>query len=141
MSGPSVSPPWVVTVKRATVDQYTAKVEDHAAFEPTTLTAEKIRLAADNITTAKNKTGKLSISLLLDQSATVKVNTTVGLDPVRADGKAEVAGVVLKRYAPHYKKLVAFDIQDGILDVVTGYRVAQAREAFDIKLARLSTSL
>ena len=133
--------PWVVTVKRATVDQYTAKVEDHAASEPITLTAEKIRLAADNITTAKNKTGKLSLSLLLDQSATVKVNTTVGLDPVRADGKAEVAGVVLKRYAPYYKKLVAFDIQDGILDVVTGYRVAQAREAFDIKLARLSTSL
>ncbi len=33
-----------MTVKRATVDQYTAKVEDRAAAEPITLTAEKIRL-------------------------------------------------------------------------------------------------
>jgi Domain of Unknown Function (DUF748) len=133
--------PWVVTVKRATVDQYTAKVEDRAASEPITLTAEKIRVAADNITTAKNKTGKLSLTLLLDQSATVKVNTAVGLDPLRADGKAEVAGVVLKRYAPYYKNLVTFDIQDGVLDVATGYRVAKAKEAIDVKLAGLSTSL
>jgi len=133
--------PWVVTVKRATVDQYTVKVEDRAAAEPITLIAEKIRVAADNITTAKNKTGKLSLSLLLDQSATVKVNTAVGLDPLRADGKAEIAGVVLKRYAPYYRNLVAFDIQDGVLDVATGYRVAQAKDAFDIKLAGLSTSL
>ena len=133
--------PWVVTVKRATVDQYTAKVEDRAAAEPITLTAEKIRLAADNITTAKNKTGKLSLSLLLDQSATVKVNTTVGLDPLRADGKVEIAGVILNRYAPYYKNLIAVDIQDGVLDVATGYRVAQAKEALDIKLAGLSTSL
>ena len=133
--------PWVVTVKRAMVDQYTAKVEDRTASEPITMTAEKIQLAADNITTAKNKTGKLSLSLLLDQSATVKVNTTIGLDPLRADGRAEVTGLVLKRYAPYYKNLVAFDIQDGILDLATGYRVAQAKEALDIKLAGLSTSL
>ena len=133
--------PWVVTVKHATVEQYTAKVEDIATSEHTTLTAEKIRLVADNITTAKNKTGKLTLSLLLDQSATVKVNTTIGLDPLRADGKAEVAGLVLKRYAPYYKNLVAFDIQDGILALATGYRVAQAKKALDIKLAGLSTSL
>ena len=130
-----------MTVKRATVDQYTVKVEDRAAAEPITLTAEKIRVAADNITTAKNETGKLSLSMLLDQSATVKVNTAIGLDPLRADGKAEIAGVVLKRYAPYYQNLFTFDIEDGILDVATGYRVAQNKDVFDVKLAGLSTSL
>lgn len=133
--------PWVVTVKHATVDQYTAKVEDRAAAEPITLTAEKIRLIADNITTAKNKTGKLSLSLLLDQSATVKVNTAVGLDPLKADGKAEVTGVVLNRYAAYYKNAIPTDIQSGVLDVTTGYRVAQAKDAFDVKLAGLGVSL
>ena len=133
--------PWVVTVKRATIDQYTVKVEDRAAAEPITLTAEKIQVAADNITTAKNTIGKLSLSLLLDRSASVKVNTAVGLDPLRADGKAEVAGVVLKQYAPYYRNLVAFDIQDGILDLATGYRLAQNKDALDVKLVGLSTSL
>ncbi len=133
--------PWVVTVKRATLDQYTAKVEDRAAAEPITLTAEKIRVAADDITTAKNKTGKLSLSLLLDQSATVKVNTTGGLDPLRVDGRAVITGVILNRYAPYYKNLVSFDIQDGMLDAATGYRVEHAKDALDIKLAGLSASL
>ena len=133
--------PWVITVARVAVDQYTAKVEDRAASEPIALTAEKIRLTADNITTAKDKTGKLSLSMLLDQSAVVTLNTALGLDPIRADGKAEVAGVVLKRYAPYYKDLIAFDVQDGVLDVATGYRVAQAKETLDIKFTGLSTSL
>ena len=133
--------PWVVTLKRLAVDQYSVKIEDRAAAEPITLTAEKIRVTADDITTAKNKTGKLSLSLLLDQTATVHVNTAVGLDPLRADGKVEVAGVVLKRYAPYYKNMVLFDVQDGILDLATNYRVAQAKDAFDVKLAGLATSL
>jgi uncharacterized protein involved in outer membrane biogenesis len=133
--------PWVVTVKRATVDQYTAKVEDRAAAEPTTLTAEKIRLVADNITTAKNTTGKLSLSLRLDQSATVKVNTAVGLDPLKADGTVEVTGVVLSRYAAYYQNAVLTDIQSGVLDVTTGYRVAQTKDALDVKLAGLAVSL
>ena len=123
------------------MDQYTVKIEDRAAAEPITLTAEKIRVAADNITTAKNKSGKLNLSMLLDRSATVNLNTTLGLDPLRADGKAAVAGVVLQRYAPYYKNLVTFDIQDGILDVATGYRVAQNKDVLDVKLAGLSTSL
>ncbi|HSC72420.1 MAG TPA: DUF748 domain-containing protein, partial [Candidatus Methylomirabilis sp.] len=133
--------PWVVTVKRTTVDQYTARVEDRAASEPITLTVEKIRLAADNLTTAKNKTGKLSLSLLLDQSAPVNVNATLGLDPLRANGRVEVAGIVLKRYAPYYKDKVPWDLQDGTLDMATGYSLAQGKEAFDVKLADLSTSL
>jgi Domain of Unknown Function (DUF748) len=133
--------PWVVTLKRLAVDQYSVKVEDRAAAEPITLTAEKIRVTADDITTAKNKTGKLSLSLLLDQTATVHVNTAVGLDPLRAEGKVEVAGVVLKRYAPYYKDMVLFDVADGLLDLATNYRVAQAKDGFDVKLAGLATSL
>jgi uncharacterized protein involved in outer membrane biogenesis len=134
--------PWAVTVRRATVDQYTAKVEDRAAAEPITVTADKIRLSAEDISTAKNATGKMSLSLRLDQTATVDVSSTIRLDPMRADGKAQIVGVVLSRYAPYYKNLVGeFDVQDGILDVATGYRVAQAKEAMDIKLAGLSTAL
>ena len=133
--------PWVVTLKRLAVDQYSVKVEDRASAEPITLTAERIRLNAENISTAKNTTGKLSLSLLLDQTAAVTASTAVGLDPIRADGHLEVAGVVLKRYAPYYKDMILFDVADGILDLTTNYRVAQAKDAFDVKLAGLATSL
>jgi uncharacterized protein involved in outer membrane biogenesis len=133
--------PWVITLKRLALDQYSVKLEDWVASEPITLTAEKIRLSAENLSTAKNTTGKLSLALLLDQSVAVSTTATVGLDPVRADGRVEIAGVVLKQYAPYYKDRVVFDVQDGILDLATNYRVAQTKDVFDVKLAGLAASL
>jgi uncharacterized protein involved in outer membrane biogenesis len=140
-AAPAEAKPWVITLKRLTVDQYAVKLEDRAAAEPITLAVEKIRVTADDITTAKNKTGKLGLSLLMDQSVTVNLNTAVGLDPLRADGKLEVSGVVLKRYAPYYKEMVPWDAQDGVLDLATNYRVTQTKDAFDVKLAGLTTSV
>lgn len=133
--------PWAITLKRLLVDQYAATLEDRTTSKPITLSLEKIRLSAEDVSTAKNTTGKLSLALLLDQTATISTSTTVGLDPIRADGRVEVAGVVLKRYAPYYQDKVAFDVQDGVLDLTTGYRLSQGKDALDVKLTGLSTSL
>jgi len=131
--------PWVVTLGRLAMDQYAVTLEDRSPSEPIILTAEKIRMNAQNISTAKNTTGKLTLTMLLDQSTTIGINAAVGLDPMRADGKVEVAGVILNRYASYYKDLVVYDVQDGTLDLTTSYRVTQDKDAFDIKLAGLST--
>jgi uncharacterized protein involved in outer membrane biogenesis len=133
--------PWVITLARLALEQYAVTLEDRAASAPITLNADRIRVSAENLSTGKNTTGKLSANLLLDQSATITTNATVGLDPVSAEGRAEVAGIVLKRYAPYYKPLVVFDIQEGTLDVATNYRLSQGKNALDIKLAGLSSSL
>jgi outer membrane protein OmpA-like peptidoglycan-associated protein len=79
--------------------------------------------------------------MLLDQSINISTNAAVGLDPVRADGRVQVAGVALKRYAPYYKNLVVFDVQEGTLDVATNYRLGRGKDALDIKLAGLSSAL
>jgi uncharacterized protein involved in outer membrane biogenesis len=133
--------PWVLVLKRVAVEQYAARLEDLAATEPIVLTADRIRLHAENLSTVRNATGRLTVSLSLDQTAALKVTTAVGVDPLRADGKLEVAGVDVKRYAPYYKGLIAFDVQDGVLDMATSYRVAQARDALEVKLTGLGTSL
>ena len=133
--------PWVITLGRLALDQYAVTLEDRTPSEPITLAAEKIRVSAQNISTAKNTTGKLSLAMLLDQSATIAANAAVGLDPVRADGRVEVAGIVLKRYAPYYKNLLAYDIEEGTLDVATNYRLGQGKDALDITLAGLSSAL
>jgi hypothetical protein len=133
--------PWVVTLKRLAFDQYAVQIEDQAASEPITLNLDKIRLGAEDISTAKNTTGKIRLALLLDKTAAISTNATVGLDPIRADGRVQIADVILNRYAPYYKNLVVFDIQNGVLDLATGYHMSQAKGTFDVKLAGLSTSL
>ncbi|HSB78938.1 MAG TPA: DUF748 domain-containing protein, partial [Candidatus Methylomirabilis sp.] len=133
--------PWAIMLKRLLVEQYTAKLEDRTTPEPITLVADKIRLTGENLSTTKNGNGKLSLALLLDQSAKISTSTTVGLDPLRADGRLAVAGVVLKRYAPYYRNMLNYDIEDGVLDVATGYRLSQGKDALAVKLAGLTTSL
>jgi uncharacterized protein involved in outer membrane biogenesis len=139
-AGPEAKP-WVLTLKRLAVEQYAARLEDLTAAEPIVLTADKIRVHAEDISTVRNATGRLAVSFSLDRTAAVKATTAVRLDPLRADGKLEVTGVDVKRYAPYYKNLIAFDVQDGILDMATGYRVAQAKQTVDVKLTGLATSL
>ncbi len=133
--------PWALTLKRLAVDQYSARIEDLSAAEPIVLTADKIRVRAEDISTAKNAMGKLAVSLSLDRTAALKVTTAVRLDPLLADGKLEITGVDLKRYAPYYKTLVGFDVRDGVLDMATSYRLAQAKQTLAVKLTGLRTSL
>jgi len=133
--------PWVITLGRLALDQYAVTLEDRTPSDPIALTAEKIRVNAENISTAKNTTGKLSLTLLLDQTSTISTNAVVGLNPVRAEGRAEIAGIVLKHYALYYKHLVLFDVQEGTLDVATNYRLSQGKNALDIKLAGLSSAV
>ena len=141
-AAPATEPtPWVIMLRRMALDQYAVTLEDQTLSEPITLFAEKIRVNAEDISTAKNTTGKLSLTMLLDQSINISTNAAVGLDPVRADGRVQVAGVALKRYAPYYKNLVVFDVQEGTLDVATNYRLSQGKDALDIKLAGLSSAL
>ncbi len=133
--------PWIVHVNRLAVDQYTATLEDRSLSEPITLTAEAIRLTAENLSTEKNATGTLSLALLLDQTAKISTASTVGLDPIRAEGRVQVSGLVLHRYAPFYKDRILFDLQDGTLDLASTYRILRAKDSLDVKLTGLSTSI
>jgi hypothetical protein len=133
--------PWVVRLNRLAVDQYAATLEDRSLSQPITLTADSVRLTGENLSTEKNATGKLSLALLLDRSAKISTAAAVGLDPLHAEGRVQVSGLVLNRYAPFYKDRILFDLQDGTLDLASSYRVAQAKDALDVKLAGLSTSI
>ena len=59
--------PWMVALDKISVDQYSVKMGDQSPSQPTTITGEKITIRGENISTAKNAQGKLSLSLLLDQ--------------------------------------------------------------------------
>ena len=133
--------PWTITLKRLAVDRYAVTVEDRAAAAPTTVNADQIRIQGENLSTAKNTTGKLSVSLMLDKKTRVSTESTVGLDPIQADGRAEITDLVLKQYAPYYQNRVVFDIQEGMLSATTRYRVTQAKDNLDIKVSSLTATL
>jgi hypothetical protein len=132
---------WIVALGRLSVDQYTVKVRDLSLSQPTTLTGEKITLLGENISTAKNAPGKLSLSLQLDQTGILSTKNAIVIDPLKIQGSLEVKNIILKKYAPYYQDSILFDIEEGDLDVFTNYQYNKRDKDSEAKLSGLSASL
>jgi len=132
---------WIVTLGRLSVNQYTVKMGDLSLSQPTTLTGEKITLLGENISTAKNASGKLSLSFQLDQTGTLLTKNTVVVDPLKIQGSLEVKHLLLKKYAPYYQDSILFDIEEGDLGVSTNYQYNKKDKDSEAKLSGLSISL
>jgi uncharacterized protein involved in outer membrane biogenesis len=133
--------PWVVALNKLSVNQYSVKMGDQSPTQPTTIQGEKITIRGENISTARNTSGKLSLSLLLDQKTTLSTRNTIGIDPLRIDGSIEVKSVALNQYAPYYQDQVLFNIEDGSLDLSTSYQYSKADKDTITKLSGLSLAL
>ncbi len=129
---------WTVALDKISVDRYTVKMGDQSPSQPTTLTAEKIAVRGEKISTAKNAQGKLSLSLLLDQSTNLSTKNTICLDPLRINGSLEVKNFVLKKYSPYYREKILFDIDEGNVDLFTHYQYSKTDKDSVAKLAGLT---
>ena len=132
---------WTVALDKISVDQYTVKMGDQSASQPTILTGEKIAIRGEKISTAKNTQGKLSLSLLLDQNTNLSTKNTIGLDPLRINGSLEVKNFVLKKYSPYYQEKILFDIDEGSVDLFTNYQYSKTDKDTVTKLSGLSVWL
>ncbi|MCX8117358.1 MAG: DUF748 domain-containing protein [Desulfobacterota bacterium] len=133
--------PWALTLKALSVDQYTIRMGDQTPSEPITLTAEKITIRGENLSTAKNVLGKLSLSLLLDKATTLSTKNTIGMDPLQIEGSLEINRLVLNQYAPYYQDQVLFKIAEGELDLSTSYQYRKTDKEAITKLSGLAASL
>jgi hypothetical protein len=133
--------PWEVTIRQASVDQYTVQMNDLTTPEPISLLAEKLRLTGENISTAKNTSGKFSLSFLLDKKGTVLTRGTLMLEPMHCDGLLEVKNITVKDYATYYKDRILFDIEEGVVGLSTNYQFARGEKDPEVRLSELSVTL
>ena len=133
--------PWVVTLGKMAVDQYTVRMADQNPSQPTTITGEKITLRGENISTAKNASGKLALSFLLDQTGTISTRNTISIDPLKIEGSIEVKRLVLNKYAPYYQDSILFNIEQGDLDLSTNYQYSKTEKDTVTRLSGLSLAL
>ncbi|RPJ11049.1 MAG: DUF748 domain-containing protein, partial [Deltaproteobacteria bacterium] len=133
--------PWVVTLGKMAVDQYRVRMADQNPSQPTTLTGEKITLRGENISTAKNASGKLALSFLLDQTGTISTRNTISIDPLKVEGSIEVKRLILNKYAPYYQDNILFNIEQGDLDLLTNYQYFKTEKDTVTRLSGLSLAL
>ncbi len=132
---------WVVSLGKAKIDQYTLKMTDSTPAQPTSVMVEKVVVRAENISTAKNKSGKVGFSLLLDQKTSVSAQAAVGIEPLRVDGSLEIRQLSLRQYAPYYRDKILFDIESGDVDLAARYLYARGEKETATKATGITASV
>jgi uncharacterized protein involved in outer membrane biogenesis len=107
--------PWLVILKKLTLDRYAVKVEDRAASEPTTFIADPVSLSAENFSTARNSRAKASLRLTLNKTAVLSANGTVSIDPLYANLKLDLKGMDLTPLQPYFTDKVNLVVTSGAL--------------------------
>jgi len=107
--------PWTVLLKNLSVDGYTIRVEDQTPVEPVTMIVEDFKLLGENISTAKNSKGKLSLDLLLNKKGTFSMAGMVGIDPVAADLKMNLKGLEIGPFQSYFTDKIKITLTDGAL--------------------------
>jgi len=133
--------PWILTLNNLSMDQFTIKMGDQAPSQPIGLMIEKMTLKGENLSTAKNAQGKLSLSFLLDQTGAFSTQNKVSLDPLGIEGSLEIKRIILNKYAPYYQDSFLFDIHEGELDFSSNYQYRKADKDTVTKLSNLWVSL
>jgi len=130
--GKAPEKPWLVSLKNLSVDNYTIRVEDQTNSEPVTITAKNLKVKVENISTAKNSKGKLSLSLLLNEKGSISTTGTIGIEPMNADLKTELKGIEIPPLQPYFADKVNIAVREGAISTA-GVLSFASTEKKDIK--------
>ena len=81
------------------------------------------------------------LALRTSHGEAVNVASTIGIEPVAAAGTLSVEKVQLKTYEPYYADLLLYRLEDGVVDLKTGFAYRQAESGPQTRLEGLDVSL
>jgi uncharacterized protein involved in outer membrane biogenesis len=120
--------PWLISLRSASVDNYTIRVEDQTTSEPVTLIAQNLKLRGENISTAKNNKGRLVLSLLLNEKGTISTTGVVSIDPLSANLKTELKGIEIAPLQPYFTDKVKITVTGGAISTAGNFSFTSAEK-------------
>ncbi|MGZ3603811.1 MAG: DUF748 domain-containing protein [Thermodesulfobacteriota bacterium] len=125
--------PWLITLKRMSMEDHLIKLEDQTTADPVTLAVHNIRLRGENISTAKKSKGKLALSVVLNEKGTISSTGTFGIDPLSADLKMELKGIEIVPLQPYFTDRVNINVTDGAMST-TGNLLLNTNDKKELKI-------
>lgn len=113
---PSTGKPWRITLRSAAIDRYAVRFEDRTTDPPVALSLDRLRLRAENLTTERNRKGKLSFSTAVEREGSVSLGGAFSVDPPSLRAKVRVSGLPIGPVQPYFT--------DRVKVLVTGGTVA-----------------
>ena len=101
---------------------------DSAASAPFQTRLEDMKVSVKNFSTRKDRNAEYAFSARTDADETIESAGYFCLDPLSAQGTADLAELVLTRYAPYYQDRLGLEITDGKAGAHAGFRFESASE-------------
>ena len=102
---------------------------------------DPLQVKVSHFTTAPGEKSAVELSLETEAHESLRASGDFSVMPFSADGEIKLKQVLLKKYAPYYRKMVRFDITDGKLGVATRFSYAGSKESPAARLSDMSISL
>ena len=137
----TLSEAFVLDVDEIRVAGAKVHFSDLATSMPFKTTLNPIDLTVRQLSNRPDVKGTYRLAVKTEAKEAILLEGNLSLTPVLVEGKVEAKSIPLKKYAPYYRNLVMFDVQDGTLDLATNYRLGREKDTLDVKLAGLSSTL
>ena len=106
---------FILTADEIRVSDGRIAFRDEAVDGPFSATVEKFEVTVSGFSNEKDKHSRLAVSFMTDAGEGVDLDGRFSVNPLSAQGTLSVKQLPLKRYAPYYRDLILFDIEEGAL--------------------------
>ena len=120
----TTAPPYHLDIDEIGIEEGRVQVDDLALSTPLHARYGNVAVTLKGFSTMPGKATSVEASATGDAGETLKAGGTGPWEPLAIEGALEVGGLPLKRYAGFLDRFVAFAVDDGVLDLKTGYRVS-----------------
>lgn len=110
---PSSGKPWVITLRTAAIDRYAVRFEDRTTDPPVELALDRLRMHAENLTTGRNRKGKLTFSTTVERDGNISLGGAFSIDPPSLTAKVRVAGFPIGPVQPYFTDKVKILVTGG----------------------------
>lgn len=105
--------PWQFALKKLSVDGYAAKFQSTTAGKAATLSADAIKIRAENLSTQKNSKAKVDLEAGLGKSGHLLAKGDASMNPLDVNLKVDVKGLALVPLQPYFAEKINVTVTDG----------------------------
>lgn len=112
------------------------------AVEPTFhASLEKVDLSLREFTNTPGSRAAIKLEARTGDNETIGIEGSLSPDPLAWEGRVNLSGLMLARYAPYYQKQILFEVLDGRLGLASTLRVAASGKEGGLSVTDLVSSL
>ncbi len=104
---------WVVNLRKAAIERYAVRFVDRTTDPPVDLSLEPIQFRAENVSTERNRRGKLSFSATVAREGAVSIGGGFSIDPPFLRAKVRVKTLPIAPAQPYFTDKVKILVTGG----------------------------